>query len=291
MVERRQFQNEVPQPGADLIFGSGEMADLIRAFDWSTTSLGPIEDWSEALLITLNTMLGNRQPNFLFWGDDLIQFYNDAFRPSLGFDKHPKAVGQRGPECWAEIWTIIGPQIEAVMQRGESCWFEDQLVPFYRDGKLEDIYWTYSYSPVRDADGNILGTLVTCTETTGRVLAERALRTQQERLLALFHQAPAFLAVLRGPEHVFEMHNLRYMDLIGQRNVIGKSVREAVPEAVSQGFIEMLDSVYSSGQPLSPTTIPSIYNASQASLWNAAILISFISRCGKLTAAFPESSL
>jgi len=142
MVERRQFQNEVPRPGADLIFGSGEMADLIRAFDWSTTSLGPIEDWSEALLITLNTMLGNRQPNFLFWGDDLIQFYNDAFRPSLGFDKHPKAVGQRGPECWAEIWTIIGPQIEAVMQRGESCWFEDQLVPFYRDGKLEDIYWT-----------------------------------------------------------------------------------------------------------------------------------------------------
>jgi len=249
MVERRQFQNEVPRPGADLIFGSGEMADLIRAFDWSTTSLGPIEDWSEALLITLNTMLGNRQPNFLFWGDDLIQFYNDAFRPSLGSDKHPKAVGQRGPECWAEIWTIIGPQIEAVMQRGESCWFEDQLVPFYRDGKLEDIYWTYSYSPVRDADGNILGTLVTCTETTGRVLAERALRTQQERLLALFHQAPAFLAVLRGPEHVFEMHNLRYMDLIGQRNVIGKSVREAVPEAVSQGFIEMLDSVYSSGQP------------------------------------------
>ena len=249
MVQSRQFHKDLPRPGASLIFGSGEMADLIRAFDWNTTSLGPVRNWSEALLITVNTMLGNRQPNFLFWGDDLIQFYNDAFRPSLGFDKHPKAVGQRGPECWAEIWPIIGPQIEAVMQRGESCWFEDQLVPFYRDGKLEDIYWTYSYSPVRDATGNIQGTLVTCSETTGRVLAERALRTQQERLLSLFHQAPAFLAVLRGPEHVFEMHNLRYMDLIGQRNVIGKSVREAVPEAVSQGFIEMLDSVYTSGEP------------------------------------------
>jgi signal transduction histidine kinase len=224
------------------------MADLIRAFDWSTTSLGSIEEWPEALLITLNTLLGNRQPNFLFWGDDLIQFYNDAFRPSLGFDKHPKAVGQRGPECWAEIWPIIGPQIDAVMKRGESCWFEDQLVPFYRNGQLEDIYWTYSYSPVRDAAGNIQGTLVTCSETTGRVLAERALRTQQERLLSLFHQAPVFLAVLHGPEHIFEMHNLRYGELIGQRDVIGKAVRDAVPEAASQVFLEVLDGVYRSGE-------------------------------------------
>jgi signal transduction histidine kinase len=248
MVESRQFQKDVPRSGANLIFGSGEMADLIRAFDWGATSLGSIEDWPEALLITLNTVLANRQPNFLFWGNDLIQFYTDAFRPSLGFDKHPKAVGQRGPECWAEIWPIIGPQIDAVMQRGESCWFEDQLVPFYRNGKLEDIYWTYSYSPVRDAAGDIQGTLVTCSETTGRVLAERALRTQQERLLSLFHQAPVCLAVLRGPEHVFEMHNLRYLELIGRRDVIGKTVREAVPEAVPQGFLAMLDSVYSSGE-------------------------------------------
>lgn len=248
MVESHQFQKDQARLGANLIFGSGEMADLIRAFDWSTTSLGSIEDWPEALLITVNTLLGNRQPNFLFWGDDLIQFYNDAFRPSLGFDKHPKAVGQRGPECWAEIWPMIGPQIDAVMQRGESCWFEDQLVPFYRNGKLEDIYWTYSYSPVRDAAGNIHGTLVTCSETTGRVMAERALRTEQERLLSLFYQAPVFLAVLRGPEHVFEMHNLRYAELIGQRDIIGKTVREAVPEAVSQGFLEMLDGVYSGGE-------------------------------------------
>src|SRR5579872_3113747 len=102
MLDSCHVQKDAPRSGAYLIFGSGEMADLIRAFDWSTTSLGPIEDWPEALLITLNTLLGNRQPSFLFWGDELIQFYNDAFRPSLGFDKHPKAVGQRGPECWAE---------------------------------------------------------------------------------------------------------------------------------------------------------------------------------------------
>ena len=154
------------------IFGSGEMADLIRAFDWSTTPVGPIEDWPEVLLIAVNTMLATRHPMFLWWGDELIQFYNDGYRPSIGSDKHPKAVGQPGAECWPEIWHIIGPQIEGVMSRGESTWHEDALVPIYRDGKLEDVYWTYSYSPVRDAQGVIRGTLVTCSDTTGRVLAD-----------------------------------------------------------------------------------------------------------------------
>lgn len=232
------------------------MADLIRSFDWSTTPVGPIEDWPEVLLIVVNTMLATRHPMFLWWGDDLIQFYNDGYRPSIGSDKHPRAVGQRGPECWPEIWHIIGPQIEGVMSRGESTWHEDALVPIYRDGKLEDVYWTYSYSPVRDAQGVIRGTLVTCSDTTGRVLADAALRTEQGRLLNMFQQAPGFLAVLRGPNHVFELHNPPYSDLIGGRNVIGKSVLEAVPESESQGFIRILDRVYQTGEPFVAHTYP-----------------------------------
>ncbi|HZU30375.1 MAG TPA: histidine kinase, partial [Candidatus Angelobacter sp.] len=70
------------------------MADLIRAFDWSASPLGPVESWPDTLLVIVNTVLGNRQPSLFFWGKDLIQFYNDAFRPSLGSDKHPKALGQ-----------------------------------------------------------------------------------------------------------------------------------------------------------------------------------------------------
>ena len=188
------------------------MADLIRDFDWSTTPVGPIEDWPEVLLIAVNTMLATRHPMFLWWGPELTQFYNDGYRPSIGSDKHPKALGQPGRECWPEIWHIIGPQIEGVMSRGESTWHEDALVPIYRDGKLEDVYWTYSYSPVRDAQGIIRGTLVTCSDTTGRVLADAALRTEQRRLLNMFQQAPGFLAVLRGPDHVFELHNPPYAD-------------------------------------------------------------------------------
>src|SRR6185312_1950278 len=112
------------------------MAGLTRAFDWSATPLGPIAEWPDALLITVNTMLSSRHPMFLWWGEDLIQFYNDGYRPS------------------------IRPQIEAVMTHGEASWHENQLVPIFRNGKLEDVYWTYGYSPVRDAGGAIRGTLV-----------------------------------------------------------------------------------------------------------------------------------
>jgi len=147
------------------------MADLIRAFAWRRTPIGPIDTWSDTLVTTVNLLLASRHPMFLWWGPDLIQFYNDGYRPCLRADKHPSAVGQRGAQCWPEIWPIIGPQIEAVMTRGESTWNVNQLVPINRNGKLEEVYWTYGYSPVRDQDGAVRGTLVVCTETTDQVLA------------------------------------------------------------------------------------------------------------------------
>ena len=177
------------------------MADLTRAFPWGETSVGPVDQWPEALLIIVNTILNSKHPMFLWWGDDLIQFYNDAYRPSIREDKHPSALGQPGRECWQEIWHIIGPQIDAVMTRGEANWHENQLVPINRNGKLEDVYWTYGYSPVRDPAGKIRGTLVVCTETTQNVLAKRQLERESQRLAELFQQAPAFFAALAGPEH------------------------------------------------------------------------------------------
>lgn len=231
------------------IFGVGEMADRTRALDWSQTPVGPITQWSDALLITVNTMLSSRHPMFLWWGDELIQFYNDAYRPSIREDKHPNALGQRGADCWPEIWHIIGPQIAAVMTQGQASWHENQLVPIFRNGELEDVYWTYGYSPVRDSAGTIQGTLVVCTETTASVLAGRTLQQERERLADLFQQAPAFFASLRGPDHIFEIANPLYQTLIGHRDVLGKTVREAVPEAEQQGFIALLDRVYQSGEP------------------------------------------
>jgi PAS domain S-box-containing protein len=164
-------------PSFNRIIGDGEMAELTRKFDWRSTSLGAIERWPDLLVTTVNMMLGSRHPMFLWWGPNLIQFYNDGYRPSIRADKHPSALGQRGAECWPEIWSIIGPQIEAVMSRGESTWNLNQLVPINRNGKLEEVYWTYSYSPIRDNLGVPQGTLVVCSETTEQVLSERRLRT------------------------------------------------------------------------------------------------------------------
>jgi signal transduction histidine kinase len=229
------------------IFGHGEMADLTRAFDWSKTPVGAIEDWPDTLLITVNTILASRHPMFLWWGEELIQFYNDGYRPSIREDKHPSALGQAGRECWPEIWAIIRPEIDAVMTRGEASWHENQLVPIYRNGKLEDVYWTYGYSPLRDTSGRIRGTLVVCTDTTDLVIARGQLQSESDRLGELFQQAPAFFAVLRGSDHVFEMTNPPYQELIG-RAVLGKSVIEAVPEAAEQGFVRLLDGVFQTGQ-------------------------------------------
>ena len=96
-VPKSRPTHPVPFPAKrNQIFGTGEMADLTRAFDWSRTSVGPIDQWPEALLTTVNTMLASRHPMFLWWGDDLVQFYNDGYRPSIREDKHPHALGQNG---------------------------------------------------------------------------------------------------------------------------------------------------------------------------------------------------
>lgn len=111
----------------------------------------------------------------LFWGPELVQFYNDAFLPSFGEGKHPQAMGQPGAECWAEVWPIVGAQIEAVMADGTPTWQEEALVPIYRNGRIEEVFWTYGYSPAYDDDGGIGGTLIVCTEVTRGVLANRRL--------------------------------------------------------------------------------------------------------------------
>ena len=133
------------------------------------------------------------------------------------------------------------------MKRGEASWHEDQLVPIHRNGKLEDVYWTYGYSPVRSGS-DICGVLVVCTETTATVQARKLLEKETERLADLFQQAPAFFAVLDGPEYVFELTNPHYQNLLGRLDLLGKTVREAVPEAEEQGFIALLDRVYQTGE-------------------------------------------
>ena len=160
---------------AELLRRGGVCGELIARHDWSSTAVGDVATWPPALRAMVANLLHTRQPMLLFWGPELIQFYNDAFVPSFGRGKHPAAMGQPARECWTDAWPVIGAQIEAVMSRGEPAWFEDALVPIYRNGRMEEVFWTYSYSPAYDDSGAIQGTLVIVTEMTGRVLAARRL--------------------------------------------------------------------------------------------------------------------
>jgi signal transduction histidine kinase len=409
-------------PGSDHVFaGGGEMGARCREIDWGATPLGPVETWSNSLRTTVSIILNSRHPMFLWWGPDLVQIYNDGYRPSLGEGgRHPRALGARGRDFWTDIWEIISPQIQGVMERGQATWHEDQLVAIERNGRIEEVYWTYGYSPVHDDDGSIGGTLVICQETTQRVIAQRRLATQhrlaalqargspahaaaestrvlaadaldvpfvlcylgsgtasdaalrliheeglatripqdrwpldrvldtgepeivsvrgwaemdgvgpwperpdsaalmpilapggdrpagalvvglsarlpwnddyraflsgaathmatqiaiceqqeererrdheleveRSRLAFVFQKAPAFLAVMRGPRHVFELVNDAYYQLVGHRELIGKPAFEALPEVRDQGFEDLLDQVLATGDPFIGREVP-----------------------------------
>src|SRR5664279_2526448 len=166
---------------ADFLAGGGEMGALTRAYDWSATPLGKPESWPQSLRTALRILLNTNHPMFIWWGSDLIQFYNDAYRQTMGPERHPSALGQRGRECWEEIWPIIGPQIDQVMSGGGATWHENQLVPVTRHGRLEEVYWTYGYSPIDD-DDRIGGVLVVCRDVTKDYLASVALREREAEL-------------------------------------------------------------------------------------------------------------
>ncbi len=372
-----------------LFAGGGEMGARIRAFDWSSSPLGPVELWPRSLLTTVQILLDARFPMFLWWGRDLVQFYNDSYRPSLGPERHPSALGARGRDCWAEVWSTIGSRIERVLNTGITEYEENHFLPITRGGRLDEAYWTYSYSPVRDDDGETAGVLVVVLETTARVRAERDLAVSERRLhsafehavtglaitemdgsfvqvnpaycritgytreelarmnilslvhpahraehdarlarmlsgekpgfvieeryrrrdgsdiwvrksvsilpgvdkrasrrvnlvedidssrkaeeerarlyvaeraarkaaeeaearlAAVFRQTPAFICLLRGPDHFVEMANDAYRELVGMRKIVGRPLAEAVPEVAERGYLQVLDHVLETGE-------------------------------------------
>ena len=165
------------------ILGGGEMGELIRRKDWSQTEVGNPESWPSSLRTILNFLLNSKFPMFLWWGPSLICFYNDAYRPSLGKQgKHPGMLGMKAVDAWPEIWHIIKPLIEQVLITGEATWSENQLVPIERNGAIEDVYWTFSYSPVMNELNTIAGVFVTCYETTQQVYSLKDFEEREEQL-------------------------------------------------------------------------------------------------------------
>ncbi len=170
--------------GHDVLANGGEMGALMRAHDWAGTPVGKPADWTQALRTTVRLLLTSRHPMFIFWGEAHTCFYNDAYRSTMGPERHPGALGQPGRQVWDEIWPIISPQIDQVMGGGEATWHEDQLVPVTRHGRREDVWWTYGYSPIDDpaAPGGVGGVLVVCNDVTREHLTREALREAEERM-------------------------------------------------------------------------------------------------------------
>lgn len=160
----------------------GEAAQIIQSIDWGNHPLGIPEHWPESLKNTLATMLSCKFPMFLWWGDELFQFYNDSYFPIMGNKKHPNALGGKAKNYWPEVWDFIHPLISRVLGTGESMWYDDLLMPIERNGIIKDCYWTFSYSPVRDDERRIKGVLVIATETTDKVINKLEITQGKEEL-------------------------------------------------------------------------------------------------------------
>jgi signal transduction histidine kinase len=160
----------------DFLNGGGEMAALMRSYDWSRSPLGDPATWPTTLKSAIATCLRSQFPMVIWWGPELLMLYNDAWRPILGETKHPHGLGRPGKDSWRETWPVVGAQFQRALE-GAASWSEDLLLASDRHGYLEEAYFTYSHGPLMDASGTIVGVLSVVSETTNRVLNERRLQT------------------------------------------------------------------------------------------------------------------
>ena len=255
--------------------GGGITGELVRKLDWSATSLGPIAGWPANLRTSVDIVLNSPMAMVLMWGPEHVMVYNDEYI-KIAAGRHPAALGGTVPEVWPEIWDWNARILEAGL-RGETQVHRECALPLLRDGVPVEQYFDLFYTPVHGAGGQVDGVLCTALELTARLEEGRQLklataelgavnqalqaeaeaardanrRVAEERglLRALFEQAPSFMAVLRGPQHIFELANEHYINLVGRSELLGKSVEEALPEVREQGFIDLLDEVYRTGLP------------------------------------------
>jgi two-component sensor histidine kinase len=237
------------------------MGALTRAFDWSKTPLGRPQSWPQSLRVTVRLVLTSRHPMFIWWGPELIQFYNDAYRETMGPERHPSALGARGRECWDEIWDIIGPQIDNVMAGKGATWNVDQLVPVTRNGRREDVWWTYSFGPI-DLEGKVGGVLVVCNDVSSEHRTREALNLVNEELK---HRVKNMLAVLgaiatqtfREPSSKAALEKyLGRLEAFGRGNdILGAENWTAAP---LQDVIDTALAPYSSGEGRFTISGPSI---------------------------------
>ncbi|MCC2957493.1 PAS domain S-box protein [Massilia sp. IC2-477] len=226
--------------------GTGQLGRLIEQFDWSATSLGPIAGWPAVVRNTVELMLRSPVPMVTMWGADGVMIYNDGYA-EIAAERHPQQLGAPVRESWPDEADFNDNVMRICLAGGTLC-YRDAELNLRRHGEPEQVWLNLDYSPVAAEDGSVLGVLALLTETTAKVRAERYLAGEQDRLRAMFAQAPGFMAMLLGPEHRYELVNEAYLGLVDRPDVVGRTVRDVLPEVAAQGFLALLDRVYASGQ-------------------------------------------
>ncbi|HVY38140.1 MAG TPA: ATP-binding protein [Polyangia bacterium] len=171
------------------------MGKLVLAKDWSCTPLGPIESWPQSLRTTVSLCLASNFPISIAWGDQHTQIYNDGYWPICGA-KHPASLGQDFSVCWASAWPAVGPSFERA-RRGETSFLEDQRMFLDRHGYLEETFFTFSFSPIRDESGGVGGLFHPVTETTANMLSQRRMRLLRD-VAGRTGKSPSVRAALRS---------------------------------------------------------------------------------------------
>ncbi len=162
-----------------LFADGGEMGSLMRSFDWRESKLGAPGAWPQSLKTAVRIILTSRQPMFVWWGTDLINLYNDAYKGILG-GKHPGALGQPASMVWREIWDQVGPRVQIAIARNQGTYDEALFLMMERNGYPEETYYTFSYSPISDDGGVVRGIFCANTDETERIITARRLATQRE---------------------------------------------------------------------------------------------------------------
>jgi PAS domain S-box-containing protein len=229
------------------------LADMIHVLAWERTCVGPLEDWPIELRTLVGVMLSAGQPMFIAWGAARTLIYNDAYAEVIG-NKHPRALGAPLADVFAEAWTDIGPLVDDVFG-GTPVHMDDITLVLDRNGTPAEAHFNFSYTPVRDDLGSVVALFCVASETTERIFAERELAMERQRQQRMLQQMPGFVALLQGPEHIYEYVNDAYVELSGRRDFLGRAVRDVFPELDGQGFYELLDQVYAGGEAF---TSPSV---------------------------------
>jgi PAS domain S-box-containing protein len=208
-----------------------------------------LRQYPAVLQTVVATALHASHPMCVFWGPQALCFFNDAFGKTTGLAMSGESFGAPGSSVLRDMWGVLGIHVEQLMVAGTISWHEDQLIPLVHNGVREDMYWTYSCSPVVDAAaGNAInGVLLVLNDCSKQAASFRHARDEPQQFAELFQQAPSFMTMLSGPEHRIELVSPGYQRLIGGRQVVGRTIADALPEIAEQGYLRLLDEVYNSG--------------------------------------------